>query len=81
MSDHSFIHRPDYMTWNGPNPELRLGHDKSLAKGSNKSILAEKRFSAKGANKDLRKGPLSGLAKGSIYSQMTGCVTGESRGQ
>ncbi|KAL0280284.1 UNVERIFIED_CONTAM: hypothetical protein PYX00_001624 [Menopon gallinae] len=72
---------PDYMTWNGPNPELRLGHDKSLAKGANKSILSEKRFSAKGANKELRKGPLSGLAKGSIYSQMTGCVTGESRGQ
>lgn len=69
------------MTWNGPNPELRQGHDKSMAKGPNKNILSEKRFTAKGPNKDLRKGPMIGLAKGSIYSQMSSMSKGESRGQ
>ncbi|XP_075229699.1 uncharacterized protein LOC142329190 [Lycorma delicatula] len=65
---------PDYATWNGPNKELARGPDKSLL-GS--------RVIAKGPDKTLRKGPIRGLAKGSIYSRLTkeAASHNESRGK
>jgi hypothetical protein len=69
----------DYVTWNGPNCELRMGSRKSLAKGPNLSLREERICIAKGPNKDLYHGPVKGLAKGSIYAQLTLCNS-ESRG-
>ncbi|XP_067013916.2 uncharacterized protein [Anabrus simplex] len=72
----------DYVTWNGPNPDLlHSGGRVSLAKGPNKSLLGERKYHAKGPNSELRKGPLIGLAKGSIYSRLNGNGQEESRGK
>ncbi|KAK6627415.1 hypothetical protein RUM44_009892 [Polyplax serrata] len=61
----------DYMTWNGPNPELRVGPNKALrAEGSNQSIVKVKNTKPEGPQKTNWKGPNLGLAKGSIYSQL-----------
>lgn len=72
---------PDYAPWSGPDPSLlsktqfsktkTIGHDASLVSGS---------CLAKGPNTELRKGPLRGLAEGSIYSQRNLTNT-ESRGK
>ncbi|PSN52977.1 hypothetical protein C0J52_01127 [Blattella germanica] len=73
----------DYVTWNGPNADL-LGNNRraTLAKGPDKSLLQERSYKAKGPNTELRKGPMRGLAKGSIYSQLTGSNSAnESRGK
>jgi hypothetical protein len=77
-----FCFRADYVTWNGPNVDL-LGNGRrsSLAKGPNKSLLQEHSYIAKGPNSELRKGPMRGLAKGSIYSQLTASNGSESRGK
>lgn len=69
------------MTWNGPNPELRTGQDKTLAEGPNKNLLSAAKTIAKGSNKENYKGPNLGLAKGSIYSRIVFSLKGESRGQ
>ncbi|XP_043488259.1 uncharacterized protein LOC122515117 isoform X1 [Polistes fuscatus] len=72
---------PDYAPWSGPDPNLLskeqfpksivMGHDSTLVSGS---------CLAKGPNAELRKGPLRGLAEGSIYSQRNLTNT-ESRGK
>ncbi|XP_015179430.1 PREDICTED: uncharacterized protein LOC107067974 isoform X2 [Polistes dominula] len=72
---------PDYAPWSGPDPTLLskeqfpksivMGHDSTLVSGS---------CLAKGPNAELRKGPLRGLAEGSIYSQRNLTNT-ESRGK
>ncbi|XP_035734994.1 uncharacterized protein LOC118447295 isoform X2 [Vespa mandarinia] len=72
---------PDYAPWSGPDPNLlskeqfpksaAMGHDAALVSGS---------YLAKGPNAELRKGPLRGLAEGSIYSQRSLANT-ESRGK
>ncbi|XP_043683018.1 uncharacterized protein LOC122636135 isoform X3 [Vespula pensylvanica] len=72
---------PDYAPWSGPDPNLlskeqfpksvAMGHDASLVSGG---------CLAKGPNAELRKGPLRGLAEGSIYSQRNLANT-ESRGK
>ena len=61
--------RTDYVTWNGPDPDLRKGPSK-LAKGPNYDIKKTKVTGnlAKGPNVDNYKGP-RGLAMGSIFAQ------------
>ncbi|XP_055610695.1 uncharacterized protein LOC129757480 isoform X2 [Uranotaenia lowii] len=60
----------DYVTWNGANPDLARGSQK-LALGADRTIrLVDRSYTALGPNGDLCKGPATGLAKGSIYSQM-----------
>ncbi|XP_058802297.1 uncharacterized protein LOC131670597 isoform X2 [Phymastichus coffea] len=72
---------PDYAPWSGPDPTLlskisvrnsSTGKIVNLAKGSS--------HLARGANTDLRKGPMRGLAQGSIYSQRNS-TNAESRGK
>ena len=61
--------RTDYVTWNGPNPELRKGANRSVAKGPNPELLNGPSGGAKGPSSANRKGP-QGLAKGSIYARL-----------
>ncbi len=63
------MNRTDYVTWNGPDPDLRSGTARALAKGPNRDLRRGNSGVAKGPNASLRKGP-SGSAKGSIYSQL-----------
>ncbi|XP_017780469.1 PREDICTED: uncharacterized protein LOC108565477 isoform X3 [Nicrophorus vespilloides] len=65
----------DYVNWQGPNPKL--------SNGPNRSLLLPRReaYKASGANPDLCKGPVFGLAKGSIFSQLKSMAIGESRGK
>ena len=76
-----FFCRTDYVTWNGPDPDLRRGTNRSLAKGPNAQlrrgasggangsrVVGSSRI-ARGPNPNLRKGPAAGAAKGSIYAQ------------
>ncbi|GAB0092732.1 uncharacterized protein DMENIID0001_077630 [Sergentomyia squamirostris] len=60
----------DYVTWNGANPDLASGR-KLVAKGSDPKNRCERSYVPKGANTELWKGPRPGLAKGSIYQQLT----------
>ncbi|XP_059621075.1 uncharacterized protein LOC132264775 isoform X2 [Phlebotomus argentipes] len=60
----------DYVTWNGANPDLATGR-KQVALGSDPKNRSERSYVPKGANAELCKGPRPGLAKGSIYSQLT----------
>ncbi|XP_055715896.1 uncharacterized protein LOC129809810 isoform X3 [Phlebotomus papatasi] len=60
----------DYVTWNGANPDLATGR-KQAALGSDPKNRSERSYVPKGANVELCKGPRPGLAKGSIYSQLT----------
>ncbi|XP_057334111.1 uncharacterized protein LOC130673189 isoform X1 [Microplitis mediator] len=75
---------PDYAPWAGPDSSLLLTKEtigiKSLAVGRDLSFISGSRSIAKGPNADLRKGPLRGLAQGSIYSQRNAANT-ESRGK
>lgn len=63
----------DYVTWNGPNPNLRKGTNASLAKGPCSSLAQGPRGLANGPNRANAKGPQglakgpSCLAKGSMY--------------
>merc|ERR1711872_622121 len=59
----------DYVTWNGPNPELRNGANRSVAKGPNPDLHKGPSGGAKGPSSANRKGP-QGLAKGSIYGRL-----------
>lgn len=74
------VHRADYISWNGANPEMRVGH-KSLARGPNaelRSASSSRHSGSKasgsaavtGANAELCKGAQTGLAKGSMYAQL-----------
>ena len=56
--------RTDYVTWNGPDPDLRKGPSK-LAKGANSDLKKTKPSLARGPNAENYKGPRS-LAIGSI---------------
>jgi len=60
----------DYVTWNGPDPDIRKGPSTKLAKGPNPNLSKSKglRTLAKGPNGENHKGP-RGLAMGSIFSQ------------
>ncbi|KAK0092833.1 hypothetical protein PV326_000477 [Microctonus aethiopoides] len=73
---------PDYAPWSGPDPSLlsKNSNKVSLAVGRDLSLISDNRsgYHAKGADSSLRKGPLRGLAQGSIYSQRNATNT-ESR--
>lgn len=70
------IFRTDYVTWNGPDPDIRKGPSK-LAKGpSNKNKLGGS--IAKGPNSSNHKGP-KGLAVGSIFAHKKTANTTDSR--
>ncbi|KAK0157882.1 hypothetical protein PV328_011569 [Microctonus aethiopoides] len=75
---------PDYAPWSGPDPSLlsKNSNKVSLAVGRDLSLISDNRsgYHAKGADSSLRKGPLRGLAQGSIYSQRNATNT-ESRGK
>ncbi|XP_008546616.1 uncharacterized protein LOC103570602 isoform X2 [Microplitis demolitor] len=74
---------PDYAPWAGPDSSLLTKETigtKSLAVGRDLSLISGSRSIAKGPSADLRKGPLRGLAQGSIYSQRNAANT-ESRGK
>ncbi|CAG5085379.1 Protein of unknown function [Cotesia congregata] len=74
---------PDYAPWAGPDTLLLTKETtsiKSLAVGRDLSLVSGSCVLAKGPNADLRKGPLRGLAQGSIYSQRNVANT-ESRGK
>lgn len=58
-------YREDYMTWNGPNPELRCGPGAKQDGPDTKSSAASMARGAAG----LAKGP-AGIAKGSIYQKI-----------
>jgi len=53
---------------------------RSLAMGHDASLVSTRNCLAKGSQSELRKGPLRGLAQGSIYSQRNIANT-ESRGK
>jgi hypothetical protein len=63
-----FSPRTDYVTWNGPDPDLRQGPSKTSAKGANGDLRNSKAGLAKGPNPELRKGSQN-PAKGSTYQQ------------
>lgn len=62
----------DYVTWNGPDPDIRKGPSESLAKGPRKSKgptgLSMGGSLARGPDPSNQKGP-AGLATGSLLSQ------------
>ncbi|XP_063990639.1 uncharacterized protein LOC135169506 isoform X2 [Diachasmimorpha longicaudata] len=73
---------PDYAPWAGADP-ANLSKESSvrlLAVGKDSSLVSSRKTLAKGPNPDLRKGPLRGLAEGSIYSQRNAANT-ECRGK
>ncbi|XP_011500005.1 PREDICTED: uncharacterized protein LOC105363901 [Ceratosolen solmsi marchali] len=73
---------PDYAPWSGPDPSLLIKqkYTKTLAVGQNVYFTGNRNL-AKGPNSELRKGPLRGLAQGSIYSQRNAISNIESRGK
>lgn len=62
--------RTDYVTWNGANPDIIKGH-RVQATGANSSLLIERTYTPRGRSSELCKGPKIGLAKGSMYSQIS----------
>lgn len=62
----NIIHRTDYVTWNGANPDIAMGH-KIKASGSNSAMRIDRAYPARGRTSELCKGPQVGLAKGSMY--------------
>lgn len=60
----------DYVPWSGPNSELRTAKP-TLAKGASQILIGEKKSLARGPNSELCRGA-AGLAKGSIYSKISG---------
>ena len=78
--------RTDYVTWNGPDPDLRRGTDRALARGPNAQLRrgasggASGSRIARGPNPSLRKGAAVGAAKGSIYSQVQRAEEASTRG-
>ncbi|XP_011269008.1 uncharacterized protein LOC105259026 isoform X4 [Camponotus floridanus] len=73
---------PDYAPWSGPDGSLlsKQPFSRSLAIGHDATLLSTNNCLAKGPQSELRKGPLRGLAQGSIYSQRNVANT-ESRGK
>ncbi|XP_072751970.1 uncharacterized protein [Anoplolepis gracilipes] len=73
---------PDYAPWSGPDTSLlsKQPFSRSLAMGHDATLLSTNNCLAKGPQSELRKGPLRGLAQGSIYSQRNVANT-ESRGK
>ncbi|XP_032453253.1 uncharacterized protein LOC100122353 isoform X4 [Nasonia vitripennis] len=73
---------PDYAPWSGPDPTLltKNTQSKTLTLGRNPNLVSGSCNLAKGPNSELCKGPLRGLAQGSIYSQRNATNT-ESRGK
>ncbi|XP_066593090.1 uncharacterized protein [Prorops nasuta] len=69
---------PDYAPWSGPDPGLLI--KEIIPRGHDSSLLSGTHCLAFGPNPELRKGPLRGLAQGSIYSQRNVANT-ESRGK
>lgn len=68
------------MTWDGPDPTLRKGIN-NAALGPNSGLLSKRVYEPRGHNNSLCRGPVLGLAKGSIYTQLKTAVVGESRGK
>eukprot|EP00094_Tigriopus_californicus_P000860 TCALIF_00830-PA protein Name:"Similar to BAG3 BAG family molecular chaperone regulator 3 (Homo sapiens)" AED:0.06 eAED:0.06 QI:112/0.77/0.7/1/0.88/0.9/10/0/641 len=60
----------DYITWNGPNPDIRQGSGNTCAKGPNAKLRKGGGSGSKGPNLSLRKGPMTTLAKGSMYTHL-----------
>lgn len=58
--------RTDYVTWNGPDPDLRKGTNQGMVKGPNASLRKGSSNLAVGANLALRKGPNKSLVQGSM---------------
>lgn len=56
------------MAWSGANPDI-VGNKKMTAKGPNSSLRNERSYVPRGSSGSLCKGPNTGLAMGSIYSQ------------
>ncbi|XP_023290347.1 uncharacterized protein LOC105700556 isoform X2 [Orussus abietinus] len=73
---------PDYAPWTGPDPNIlsKWSYGNTTAVGHNPSLVTGSRTTANGPNPELRKGPLRGLAQGSIYSQRSAANI-ESRGK
>ncbi|XP_014234093.1 uncharacterized protein LOC106657220 isoform X5 [Trichogramma pretiosum] len=73
---------PDYAPWSGPDPSnlLKNTYTRSVACGKDTQLANGTSNLAKGSNSELRKGPLRGLAQGSIYSQRISTGV-ESRGE
>ncbi|XP_014234089.1 uncharacterized protein LOC106657220 isoform X1 [Trichogramma pretiosum] len=73
---------PDYAPWSGPDPSnlLKNTYTRSVACGKDTQLANGTSNLAKGSNSELRKGPLRGLAQGSIYSQRISTGV-ESRGR
>lgn len=61
------IYRTDYVTWNGPDPELRSGANKSIARGPNPALRSGTSGSANGPNRSLCKGPNKDLVRGAAF--------------
>jgi len=60
----------DYVKWHGPDPKNRC-NSRVKANGANKYLLGTK-CTPKGPNPNLRKGPMSALVKGNIFSVSLG---------
>lgn len=75
-------YRPDYAPWMGPDPNslTKQSFSRSLAIGCDANLISTRNCLAMGSQSELRKGPLRGLAQGSIYSQRNVANT-ESRGK
>ena len=63
----------DYVTWNGPDLELRKGPNKSMARGPNLSLRAGPGGLANGPNPALRRGP-AGRSIGPGANMYTGSI-------
>lgn len=68
----------NYIQWQGSNKTILKG-PQGLSKGHNKDLLSNRVYSPCGPNSELRKGPMFGLAKGSLFNQLKSVVVGESR--
>ncbi|XP_046736374.1 uncharacterized protein LOC124405488 isoform X2 [Diprion similis] len=71
----------DYMPWAGPDASLLISEtSRSLAVGPNRALVRGSCAKGVGPNSAFSKGPMRGLAQGSIYSQRNAANT-ESRGK
>ncbi|XP_046467738.1 uncharacterized protein [Neodiprion pinetum] len=71
----------DYMPWAGPDAALLISEtSRSLAVGPNRALVTGSCAKGVGPNSAFSKGPIRGLAQGSIYSQRNAANT-ESRGK
>lgn len=70
MQNFQCLYRTDYVTWNGANPDIIKGH-KGNAMGPNQALRIDRGYAPRGRSSELCKGPKIGLAKGSMYSQIS----------